>query len=48
MVDTVVGAGIKGILSFAPVKLQVPRGVFLEKVDLSIEIEYLSYLLTSS
>jgi redox-sensing transcriptional repressor len=44
----VVEAGIKGILSFAPVKLQVPRGVFLEKVDLSIEIEYLSYLLTSS
>ena len=26
VVDTVVGAGIKGILSFAPVKLQVPRG----------------------
>ena len=48
VVDTVVSAGIKGILSFAPVKLQVPRGVFLEKVDLSIEIEYLSYLLTNS
>ena len=30
VVDTVVGAGIKGILSFAPVKLQVPQGVFLE------------------
>lgn len=48
VVDAVLGAGIKGILSFAPVKLQVPSGVFLEKVDLSIEIEYLSYLLTNS
>ena len=48
VVDSVVGAGIKGILSFAPVKLQVPHGVYLEKVDLSIEIEYLSYLITSS
>jgi redox-sensing transcriptional repressor len=48
VVDAAVGAGIKGILSFAPVKLQVPRDVFLEKVDLSIEIEYLSYLLTNS
>ena len=46
--DTVVSAGIKGILNFAPVKLQVPNGVYLEKVDLSIEIEYLSYLLTNS
>lgn len=48
VIDTIVGAGIKGILNFAPVKLQVPSGVFLEKVDLSIEIEYLSYLLTNS
>ena len=48
VVDTVVAAGIKGILNFAPVKLQVPRSVALASVDLSIEIEYLSYLLTNS
>jgi redox-sensing transcriptional repressor len=48
VVDAVVAAGIKGILNFAPVKLQVPRGVNLSRVDLSIEIEYLSYLLTSA
>jgi redox-sensing transcriptional repressor len=48
VVDAVVEAGISGILNFAPVKLQVPRGVYLEKVDLSIEIEYLSYLLTNA
>jgi hypothetical protein len=27
--------------------LNVPKGVHLESVDLSIEIEYLSYLLTN-
>jgi redox-sensing transcriptional repressor len=48
VVDTVIAAGIKGILNFAPVKLEVPRGVYLARVDLSIEIEYLSYLLTNS
>jgi redox-sensing transcriptional repressor len=48
VVDAIVAAGIKGILNFAPVKLTVPSGVFLEKVDLTIEIEYLSYLLTNT
>ncbi|MGH2366876.1 MAG: redox-sensing transcriptional repressor Rex, partial [Chloroflexota bacterium] len=47
VVDAAVAAGIKGILNFAPVKLQISKGVYLEKVDLSIEIEYLSYLLTN-
>ena len=46
--DTVVQAGIKGILNFAPVQLHVPRDVHVARVDLSIEIEYLSYLLTNS
>ena len=42
----VVAAGITGILNFAPTKLAVPEQVHLQNVDLSIEIEYLSYLLT--
>jgi len=46
--DACVAAGIKGILNFAPVQLHVPKGVALASVDLSIEIEYLSYLLTNS
>jgi redox-sensing transcriptional repressor len=46
--DAAVGAGIKGILNFAPVQLHVPRDVHVARVDLSIEIEYLSYLLTNS
>lgn len=48
VVDAATAAGIKGILNFAPVKLQVPREIHLDTVDLSIEIEYLSYLLTNS
>jgi redox-sensing transcriptional repressor len=47
VVDVMVAAGIKGILNFAPVKVRVPAGVHLSRVDLSIEIEYLSYLLTN-
>ncbi len=46
--DAAVKAGIKGILNFAPVQLQVPKDVYVSSVDLSIEIEYLSYLLTNA
>jgi redox-sensing transcriptional repressor len=48
VVDAIVESGIKGILNFAPAQIQVPKGVYLSSVDLSIEIEYLSYLLTNS
>jgi redox-sensing transcriptional repressor len=47
VVDQVVRAGIRGILNFAPVKVRVPPGIHLSRVDLSIEIEYLAYLLTN-
>jgi redox-sensing transcriptional repressor len=47
VVDAVAAAGIRGILNFAPVQVQVPSGVKLVRVDLSIEMEYLSYLLTN-
>ena len=46
--DAVVQAGIKGILNFAPVQLHVPKDVHVARVDLTIEIEYLSYLLTNA
>ena len=47
VVDQVVNAGIRGILNFAPVKVRVPTGIHVSRVDLSIEIEYLAYLLTN-
>ena len=41
--DRLVGAGVTSILNFAPVVLNVPAGVDLRKVDLSIELQILSF-----
>src|SRR5213078_4194139 len=43
--DQLVAAGIKAILNFAPARLKVPRDVRLKNVDLSIELETLSFYL---
>ena len=44
--DRLVEAGIEAILNFAPKKLSVPRSVTLRDVNLTIEIEGLSFALT--
>ena len=41
--DRLVAAGIMSILNFAPAVLSVPEGVTLRKVDLSIELQILSF-----
>ena len=41
--DMMVDAGIQSILNFAPAVIQVPDGVSLRKVDLSIELQILAY-----
>ncbi|HEV7888044.1 MAG TPA: redox-sensing transcriptional repressor Rex [Acidimicrobiales bacterium] len=41
--DRLVAAGITSILNFAPTVLSVPDGVTLRKVDLSIELQILSF-----
>ena len=43
-----VNAGVRCLLNFAPIQLKVPSHVYLASVDLSIEVEYLSYLLRES
>jgi redox-sensing transcriptional repressor len=43
--DQLVAAGIKAILNFAPARLKVPRDVRFKNVDLSIELETLSFYL---
>ncbi len=45
--DEVVGAGVKAILNFAPVNLRVPDDVLLRNENMAIELEHLSYSLTS-
>ncbi|HKE99234.1 MAG TPA: redox-sensing transcriptional repressor Rex [Actinomycetes bacterium] len=41
--DRLVTAGVTSILNFAPALLQVPAGVSLRKVDLSTELQILSF-----
>jgi redox-sensing transcriptional repressor len=43
--DQLVVAGIKAVLNFAPARTRVPRDVRLKDVDLSIELETLSFYL---
>lgn len=42
--DAMVGGGIRGILNFAPVTLQVPESVSVSSVDLAVHLEQLSFL----
>ncbi|WP_202925933.1 redox-sensing transcriptional repressor Rex [Goekera deserti] len=42
--DRLVAAGVRSILNFAPVALAVPAGVDVRKVDLSVELQVLSFL----
>jgi len=45
VVDLVVASGIKAILNFSPGALQVPTGVKLKSVDLTVSLESLSFYL---
>jgi redox-sensing transcriptional repressor len=47
LVDRVVKAGIKGILSFAPVQLSVPPDVALRAVNMAMELEGLTFAITN-
>lgn len=44
--DQLVAAGARGILNFAPRKLRVPADVTLSAVDLTVELERLSFALS--
>jgi redox-sensing transcriptional repressor len=43
IVERLVASGVRAILNFAPVRLNVPKDVRLQNVDLSIELENLSF-----
>lgn len=47
LVDRAVRAGIEGILSFAPVQLNVPSDVALRTVNMAMELEGLTFALTN-
>lgn len=47
VVDRVIGAGIRAILNFAPIKLRIPEDVALKNVNMAVELEGLSYALSN-
>jgi redox-sensing transcriptional repressor len=46
VVDRLVGAGVRGILNFAPTRLDVPESVVVKSVDMTVEMERLAHALT--
>ena len=48
VVDRVVKAGVRAILNFAPVRLRVPPTVTLRNVDVTLELEGLSFALAAN
>ena len=47
VVDRIVKAGVRAILNFAPVRLRVPSGTTLRNVDVTLELEGLSFALAN-
>jgi redox-sensing transcriptional repressor len=47
VVDRLVGAGMRALLNFAPIQLQVPPDVTLKNVNMAMELEGLSFALTN-
>jgi redox-sensing transcriptional repressor len=47
VVDRLVSAGVRGVLNFAPARLKVPAGVALKNVDVTLELEGLSFAVSS-
>ncbi|MBA2459303.1 MAG: redox-sensing transcriptional repressor Rex [Gemmatimonadales bacterium] len=45
--DRLIGQGVKAILNFAPVQLNVPDDVVVKTVNLALELETLSYALAN-
>ena len=43
--DAVVAAGVRGILNFAPVRIRVPDGVRVNDVNMTVELEALTFAL---
>jgi redox-sensing transcriptional repressor len=45
VLNLVVASGIKAVLNFSPGALEVPAGVKLKSVDLTVSLESLSFFL---
>lgn len=45
VVERLVSGGVRGLVNFAPVRLDVPEGIVVRNVDLTVELESLSFFL---
>ena len=45
VVNELIEHGIQAILNFAPTLISVPEGVWVNSVDLAVELENLSYFI---
>ncbi len=43
MAERLVDAGIKGILNFTPIRLDVNDGIYVHNIDLSVELQALFF-----
>jgi redox-sensing transcriptional repressor len=41
--DSLVRAGVRGLLNFAPVRLRVPPSVYVEDIDMTVALEKVAY-----
>lgn len=41
--DALAAAGVRGILNFAPVRLRVPEGMYVEDLDMTVSLEKVAY-----
>ncbi|MFQ5606805.1 MAG: redox-sensing transcriptional repressor Rex [Candidatus Zixiibacteriota bacterium] len=48
IVNDIVEAGVKSILSFAPAQIDTPPGVHVRSEDMSMELEYLTYAMVNN
>lgn len=48
IVDRVIAAGIKGIMNFTPLRFDLPKGVRVQNVDLTNELQTLIYFIDSN
>lgn len=48
IVDRAIGAGVKGIMNFTPIRFDVPKNVRVQNVDLTNELQTLIYFIDSN
>jgi redox-sensing transcriptional repressor len=42
--EAMVEAGVRGLLNFAPVKLRMPPGVYVEDIDMTVSLERVAFM----